>query len=251
MVVPDVRAFGGCRTRRYPPQPEHADDVVDAQAARMPQRVGDKVAERCVAEFGQSVRSPRGLVPVLAGLTVRVRRRADGDALRQRVLPGPGVGPGQAHADGQVVHDPEPHAGAPGGGLGVRELLVQDPLEPAVEVDFARMRRRELGHRGRARVPQLRGPFAPVAAVLLTQPTPGGEVVERLPLPAAEGRVREGPAEFQTGGVDELQCGPLGRPGRVTFDALAGRLSKTRAERVHLLARGGVQVGVLGDALDA
>jgi hypothetical protein len=157
----------------------------------------------------------------------------------------------RADADGQVVHHPEPHARAPGGGLGVGQLLVDDPLQPTVEVDLARMRRGELGHRGRARMAQLRAPLAPVVAVLLAQRTPRGEVVERLPLLAAVGRIREGPAELHTSGVDELQRGPLGGPGRITFDALAGRLPKTRAERVHLAAGGGVEVGVLGDAFDA
>ena len=63
------------------------------------------------AGLGQPVRPPRRLAPVLPVLVVRVRRRADRDAAGEDVLQRPGVGAVRVHADRQVVHDAERHAG--------------------------------------------------------------------------------------------------------------------------------------------
>ena len=49
------------------------------------------------------------------------------------------------HPDGEVVDDPQRHAGATGGGLSAGQLLVEQPLQPAVEVHAVGLRGGELG----------------------------------------------------------------------------------------------------------
>ena len=94
----------------------------------------------------QPVRPPRRLRPVLAELIELVRRRARGHAQRQHVLQGPGVGAVRMHADGQVVHDADRHSGPDRLRLRRGELLVELPLQPAVEVDGVGMLFGETAH---------------------------------------------------------------------------------------------------------
>ena len=58
-------------------------------------------------------------------------------------------------------------------GLRRGELVVELPLQPAVEVDCVGVLGGEVGDRRAGRVPQLVGPLVPVGAVLLGQRAPG------------------------------------------------------------------------------
>ncbi len=172
-----------------PPQPEQPDDVVDAYAAGMPQHSPDQRAKRPVFLLFQPVRPPRRLRPVLAELIELVRRRTRGHAQRQHILQRPRVGAVRMHADGQVVHDAQRHPGADRLRLRRSELLVQLPLQPAVEIDSVRILFGEPADTDAVGVLQETRPGMPVVAVLLGQRAPGREVVERAPFPLAEGGV--------------------------------------------------------------
>ena len=101
----------------------------------MAQHRAQHVAPRHVRRLRQLVRVPRRLRPVLAALVEPVRRgahrRVGGHPLGEIA----GVGTSRVHADGEVGHDADAHAGIGRGALGVAELFVEDPLQPAVEVD--------------------------------------------------------------------------------------------------------------------
>ena len=86
------------------------------------------------------------------------------------------------HPDGQVGHDAQRHPGSDGLGLRSRKLVVELPLQPAVEVHCAVMAGGERAHIRTVGVLQTRGPGPPVIAVLLGERTPGGEVIERVAL---------------------------------------------------------------------
>ena len=167
--------------------------MVDPDAARVPEHGADEVAERLVAELGEPVRPPRRLAPVLAELVVGVRRRADLDALRVDVLQPPRVGAARVHPHGEVVHDAEAHPGALGLGLRLLELLVEHPLQPALEVHPVRVVAREGLHGGAVVAAVVGRPLAGVVAVVLGEHVPGGEVGERVALPLAVRREVELP----------------------------------------------------------
>ncbi len=93
------------------------------------------------------------------------------------------------YADGEVVHDPQRHPGPHGLGLCRRELLVELPLQPAVEIDRILIVLDEPGHALTRGVLQRFRPPMPVAAVLLGQRAPGGEVVEGAAFPGPEGGI--------------------------------------------------------------
>ena len=168
--------------------------MVDADPAGMPQHSPDQRAKRSVFLLVQPVRPPRRLRPVLAELIELVRRRARGHAQRQHILQRPRVGAVRMHADGQVVHDAQRHPGPDRLRLRRGELLVELPLQPAVEIDRVRMLFGEAGDAGAVGVLQETRPAVPVAAVLFGQRAPGREVVERAPFPLAEGGVGQLPA---------------------------------------------------------
>ena len=100
------------------------------------------------------------------------------------------------------------------------ELLVELPLQPAVEIHRVRMLGDELGDTVSAGMLQRLGPLMPVAAVLFGQRAPGGEVVERGTLPGAERRIRQLAARRPRNRIDQLQGRPLGRPCGVTVDGV-------------------------------
>ena len=89
------------------------------------------------------------------------------------------------------MHDAELHAGLHGGGLSGGELVVELPLQPAMEVDSLGVLGGECRDGRVRRMLQLLGPLVPVAAVLLGERTPGGEVVEAAALARAIGGVRQ------------------------------------------------------------
>ena len=138
VVVPDVGPVGGVGALGDPPQPEQADDVVDADGARVPQHRAEHVPVGPVGRARQGVGTPRRLRPVLPLLVVHVRRRADPRATGEHVTERPDVGALRVHPDGQVVHDPERHAPVERGTLRGGELLVGHPLQPLVELDALR-----------------------------------------------------------------------------------------------------------------
>ena len=77
VVVVDVGAGVGTGTRRHPPQPEQPQHMIDTNPAGVPEYAAHQVAERRVAEFGETLRMPRRLGPVLPELVVLIRWRAD------------------------------------------------------------------------------------------------------------------------------------------------------------------------------
>ena len=100
------------------------------------------------------------------------------------------------------------------------ELLVELPLQPAVEVHGRRMLGDELGDAVGAGMLQRFGPLMPVAAVLLGQRTPGGEVVEGRTFPRAESGIRQFSTRRARDPIDLFQGRPLGCPGRVAVDGI-------------------------------
>ncbi len=253
VVVADVGPCLRPGTGGDPPQPEQPDDVVDADAARVPQDRRDHRPVRRVRGLGQPVRAPRGLAPVLAVLVVGVRGRADRDALRVRVLQAPRVGAARVHPDREVVQDAEAHPGAQGRGLGGLELLVEDPLQPALEVDLGDVLLRPGQDARRVRVPELDRPLGEVRPVRRRERRPDGEVPQTDALPLAVGG--EGSLTPRGAGHDEqgLQRRALGRPGGVAVDdvepgeLVVESVAQPRDARADVVGSG----RVFGDALDA
>ena len=144
VVVAHVGASRGLLVLRDPPQPEEADDVVDADAPGVGEDRAHHVAVGPVPGLREAGGVPRRLAPVLALLGELVRRRADGDTAGEDVGQRPGVGPLGVHPHGEVVKDPQSHPGVGGGGLRGAELLVREELEPQVQVDPVGVLEREL-----------------------------------------------------------------------------------------------------------
>ena len=154
------------------------------------------------------------------------------------------------HADREVVHDPECHPAPDGAGLRVGQLLVELPLQPAVEVHRTRPPPDELGDVHAGRMLQSGRPAPPVTAVLLGQCAPGGEVVEGGALSVPVRLVGQFPSGGPAHLVNHLQRGTLGGPGAVAVDD--GRLAFLGADGVaqfpDLAALG--EGGELRDRLD-
>ena len=136
VVIADVGALARRTARRNPPQPKHADDVVDANPAGVAERGLQHASERRVGGVGEPVGSPRRLPPVLTHLVVTVWWSTDGDFVGIDISHHPGIGGRGAHPDSQVGDDANGHAGIRGGLLGVAQLLPSDPLQPLVEGDL-------------------------------------------------------------------------------------------------------------------
>ena len=155
------------------------------------------------------------------------------------------------HADGEVVHDPQRHSRRHRLRLRGGELLVELPLQPAMEIDRRSMLGDELGDAVSAGMLHRLGPLVPVAAVLLGQRAPGGEVVERGALAVAVRRVRQFAAGGPRDPVDQFQRRPLGRPRGVAVDGVqrGGVLLHIVAQPPHPAAF--AQVGEFGNGLDA
>ena len=99
----------------------------------------DQRAKGSILLLIEPVWPPRRLRPVLAELIELVRRRTRGHAQRQHILQGPGVGAIGVHTDGQVFHDAQRHSGPCCLRLRRGELLVELPLQPAMEIDCVGM----------------------------------------------------------------------------------------------------------------
>jgi hypothetical protein len=151
------------------------------------------------------------------------------------------------------VHDAEAHPGALGLGLRLLELLVEHPLQPALEVDPVGVVDREGLHHLAVVAAEVGRPIAHIVAVILGEHVPGGEVGERVAFPLPVRRVVQLPPRAPGRGVDDPQGGPLRRPARVTVDRVLrsqpGRqLTDQLVDRVTLVLG---KHGVLGDPLDA
>ena len=86
----------------------------------------------------------------------------------------------------EVMNDPERHPGFLGLALNCGELLIDDPLQPTVELHLiAQLLARGIDGRA-AWVLQRRGPPTPRKSMLLDQRTPRGEVEQTLAFALAE-----------------------------------------------------------------
>ena len=109
--------------------------MVDADAAGVSEDGAEHVAPGSVSGFGEFAGVPWGLGPVLPVLVVAVGGCAYRGPGGENACEVGGVGACRVNTDGEVGHDSDAHACVVGGGAGCVELLVTDPLEPAVEVD--------------------------------------------------------------------------------------------------------------------
>ena len=122
------------------------------------------------------------------------------------------------HADREIVHDAQRHSGAHGLGLSFGQLVVELPLQPAMEVDRGGVAGRERCDVRSVRMLQTGRPVPPVVPVLLRQRAPDREAVEGLSLPSFERRERELPAGRTRHPVDPLQGLAFGGPDGIPVD---------------------------------
>ena len=181
VVVVDIGALGGPVALRDPPQPEQTHDVVDPDAARVAEDPAQHLPPRAVAGLRQTERMPRRLAPVLALLVVHVGGGTHGDAAGQGPVQRPGIGPVLGHAHGQVMHHADRHARRDRRVLSAGQLLVEQPLQPDVEVDAALQARAGLDGVRRVRTGGLVLPQRRVLADLLADRAPQREVLQLLP----------------------------------------------------------------------
>ena len=252
VVVADVGALVRPHAPGDPPQAEQPDDVVHAQRTGVAQHRAHHVAQRRVGGLRQVGGAPRRLGPVLAELVVHVRRGADLDARGEGVRVAPHVGPVGVDADGQVVHDPQAHARGPGLGLRTAQLLVDDPLQPRVEVDALGQGAGLVGDEGARGVPEGVGPVLELA-VLLGQGAPQGVPLQVRALLGAEALEVPLAGPGATGREDDLEGLALGLPDGVAVNGI-----RTEVGRRDLLegpldqgAAGPGQAGDLPDRLGA
>src|SRR5664280_1756152 len=251
VVVADVGALTGGQALRNPPQPEEADDMVDPDAASMAQDSAQHVSIRGVAELLQPVWPPRWLAPVLAKLVVLVWRGTNRDLTREGISKPPGISAFRMDTDREVMDDPDRHPGFLGLPLHRTELLINDPLQPAIELHLVADLITDCLHGRAAWVLQVRGPVTPRQPFLLGQRTPRSEVEQTLAFAVAESG--EGPLPTRRPRLVEngAQGRRLGRPDRVTVDRVR-RVQRPRIICVPLqqlpLCRG--HVAHLRDVLD-
>ena len=144
------------------------------------------VAEGRVAELGEPVGPPRRLAPVLAELVELVRAAPHGDPAGEGVPQAPRVGAVRVHAHGEVVDDAEGHPRGRRLLLDRGELLLEQPLQPRVEVDVVgvplaeRRDRRAEGPAARRATPVHGRPCTSASAHHVAN------VVQPLALPLAE-----------------------------------------------------------------
>ena len=238
---------------RHPPQAEQAEHVVDAQAPGIAQHRAQHVAVRHEAGLGERIGAPRRLRPVLAHLVVHVGRRTDAHAAGEDIVQCPRVGALRVHADREVVHDPDRHAGLASGGLHGRELLVELPLHPHVELDQRCVLGAEPRDARRLRSRHIGGPRIGRTAEHIAHRAPDREVAQAGALAAAEslelGITLRGAADAE----HHLERATLRLPDRIAIEqrrrciALAHR----EGEPVDAIARLGGQQTVLRNVLDA
>ena len=217
MVIAHIGALVRTHAPGDPPQTEQANDVIHPQRAGVAQHGTHHIAQRRVGALGQAGGTPRGLRPVLAELVVHVRRGAGLDARGEGLRVAPRVGPARMHADREVAHDSQAHAGGPGLGLRTAQLLVDDPLHPRVEVDPLGQSAGLIGDEGARGVSQRLGPVLELT-VLLRQGAPQGEPFQTLALLGAEPLEVALTRPGATSGEDDLEGLALGLPDGVAVD---------------------------------
>ncbi len=133
----------------------------------MGEHLVERVADRPEVALGQDRRGNRRQPPVLSGGVEIVRRRTDPCAGHEQGAVGPGGGAVRGDADGEVEIEADPHPSRARPVLGLGELQVGDPLEPAVEHDEIVLVLREDLHRLVCRVSVRFRPARPGRAVAL------------------------------------------------------------------------------------
>ncbi len=182
VVVAHVGAGPRAQSVGNPPEPEEADDVIDAQCTRMPQQTPDEIAQRGIPGPRERGREPWWLEPVLPLLVIHVRRCADRDSGRVQRAERPGIRPERVDTHREVVHDPDTHAGLHRGVLRRCQLIVGDPLQPRVEGDPTGEAFAKLRDKGGAGIPRLGRPRLSARegpGVVLLDRAPQREVGER------------------------------------------------------------------------
>ena len=206
VVVAHIRPRRRGQPLRHPPHAEQPDDVVDPQATGVPQHPASRSRYGGEAGLGQPLRVQGRLRPVLADLVERVRRRADRAPTASTSR--------SAHASAPSGWTPTARScttpiGMPGGARGrLRrgQLLLEQPLQPHVEVDQVR----ELCARpATAGPPASRssvGPGLDLRPVGLRQRAPGREVEQPRAFLAPGTAQRRRPFGRQRDGVHELSA---------------------------------------------
>src|SRR6516162_10411596 len=100
------------------------------------------------------------------------------------------------------------------------ELLVELPLQPAVEIDRVGIPFDEAGDTRSVGMPQRLRPPMPVTAVFFGQRRPGSEVVERAALAVAKRGVGQPTPLRSWNRMQQLERLPLGRPCAVAVDGV-------------------------------
>src|SRR5437762_2061078 len=136
MVVSDVGALRRSHTLRDPPKPEQSNHMIDTQPSGMPQDRGNHLSERRVSGSGEPIRPPGWLIPGLALLVEGIRWAANRDVSCVCVLQAPRVHSTRTHTNGKIMHHAKCHACAQSRLLSAGQLLIQQPLQPAVEIDL-------------------------------------------------------------------------------------------------------------------
>ncbi len=159
--VADVRPLVGRGAGRHPVEPEQPHDVIESQSPTVAQGAAQGLDPRLVPGLPQPPGIERRQRPILPQGVVAVGRGADPHIRYQAVLPHPGIGTARIDAHRQVGHDRK-DAGR------VRQLPIQQPLQPGVVPDPGRSgRRRRQSRARRARRGAARAP----ARIATTQNT--------------------------------------------------------------------------------
>src|SRR5215213_4338282 len=178
--------------------------MINTQATGMSQDRGDHFTKRRVPGCGKPIGAPRRLIPSLALLVERIWRTADRDIFGVAVLQAPGIDAPGTYPNGKIMHHPKRHAGAYGGLLGVSQLLLQKPLQPAVKVDLGGVRSSEGSNRWRLRILQLGWPLFEIGPMLLRQRRPGRVALQCRPCTAPICRERGLPSRRTRHREDDL-----------------------------------------------
>ena len=229
VVVPHVRALVGGHPARDPPQPEQPDDVVDPHTAGVAQRgrAPCRGTARTPAPPGDPVATAAGPTrwPELVEL---VRRRPDRHPAGQDVGQRPRVRPRRVCTPtARSSTRPTPHTGTAQRALDLGELLGEQPLQPAVEVDLVGVLLAPPGDRRAVRVAQLGRPAVDRQPVRLGQRAPGGvgRRGPRPPRPGSAGTRRPAArrARPRGAGPGRPASAPRTRRGRSPSSALSAR----------------------------
>ena len=170
---------------------------------------------------------------------------------REDTAQSPGVGAAQVNADGEVVDHAQPHPGAACRLLRVLQLLVADPLQPAVEADPVRQLFPQRFGFGRPQGAVRVGPERVLRRQVLADGGPQRKVVQALAGDPAEFVERRLPRRRAAGVVQQFQGLELGRVDGVAVQPFGVLVQAVDLflEPVHRGAPARFQVGNFGDGL--